>query len=465
MFDEALGAYVPEAEVAARTTLDAAEVAPIVSAIDEAVPTMNNSPIPTEGMLNVTKVDEGVPLASAADVAQAKKNARAIEEKWMDIEDLTAQEAFYQTEVIPAKVAAIDAEIAAMAPDAVRAIRDANIRKVAIQQEVRYSEAAGLYNETLSNAELAAQAKQYPIISDAQAANMIRNGARAEDVADNARMALAIQEALAARNAVPDAPAPVAASGIDLTGTRATDGSLMTAATRNQTVAPALATQAESMVADASKLTRDKQRMADDAKMAAASQADLFSTGTAAQYELAQASRIASDLAKVSPDVPAVVGTRMLATSPETKLAKYADVERRTTPPSIPQTKLNVDIKKVVPAVQRVAAASSQQAERGADNSFLPMTPDKGIDLIDIKSRYEDMPPYEKSIDNREIGKKDEGETRPGWKLPHQFEGSTREGNYWSADFEDEHWNTPAGINEAMGIWGRPVGNRIVNPR
>ena len=56
--------------------------------------------------------------------------------------------------------------------------------------------------------------------------------------------------------------------------------------------------------------------------------------------------------------------------------------------------------------------------------------------------------------------------TRPGWKLPHQFEGSTREGNYWSADFEDEHWNTPAGISEAMGIWGRPIGNRkIVNPR
>ena len=34
------------------------------------------------------------------------------------------------------------------------------------------------------------------------------------------------------------------------------------------------------------------------------------------------------------------------------------------------------------------------------------------------------------------------------------------QGNYWSADFEDEHWNTPAGINEAMGLYGRPIGSR-----
>ena len=50
--------------------------------------------------------------------------------------------------------------------------------------------------------------------------------------------------------------------------------------------------------------------------------------------------------------------------------------------------------------------------------------------------------------------------TKPGWKLPQEFPNSTVTGNYYSADFEDEHWNTPAGINEAMGLWGRPVGNR-----
>ena len=227
-------------------------------------------------------------------------------------------------------------------------------------------------------------------------------------------------------------------SGIDLAGTRAADGSLKVATK-----------------ADEAKLLRNETRMADDAKMATATQADLFANGTAAQYELAQASRIANDLAKVSPDVPAVVGTRMLATTPETKLAKYADVERRTTPPSIPQTKLNVDIKKVVPAVQRIASAAGQ-GNRDMDGSLIPMAPDKGIDLDE---------PFVPIVPER-IDVEQPENTRPGWKLPHQFEGSTREGNYWSADFEDEHWNTPAGISEAMGIWGRPIGNRkIVNPR
>ena len=119
---------------------------------------------------------------------------------------------------------------------------------------------------------------------------------------------------------------------------------------------------------------------------------------------------------------------------------------------------MNVDIKKVVPAIQRVAAASAQNdiPERGDDNSFLPMTPDKDIDLDE---------PFVPIVPER-IDVEQPENTRPGWKLPHQFEGSTREGNYWSADFEDEHWNTPAGISEAMGIWGRPIGNRkIVNPR
>jgi hypothetical protein len=195
--------------------------------------------------------------------------------------------------------------------------------------------------------------------------------------------------------------------------------------------------------------------------MAAATQAELFSTGTAAAYEIAQASKIANDLAKDSPDVPAVVGTRMMAPTESTKLAKYADVERRTTPPSIPQTKLKVDVKKVVPAIQRVAAASGQQPDmpvRGDDNSFLPAQP---TDIHpDLSEPFVPIVPERIDVEQSAVSE------RPGWKLPHQFEGSTREGNYWSADFEDEHWNTPAGINEAMGVWGRPVGNRrIVNPR
>ena len=51
--------------------------------------------------------------------------------------------------------------------------------------------------------------------------------------------------------------------------------------------------------------------------------------------------------------------------------------------------------------------------------------------------------------------------TKPGWKLPQEFEGSTTKGNYLSADFEDDYWNTPDGVKEAIGIWGRPVGNKL----
>ena len=36
-------------------------------------------------------------------------------------------------------------------------------------------------------------------------------------------------------------------------------------------------------------------------------------------------------------------------------------------------------------------------------------------------------------------------------------------GNYLSANFDDDYWNTPEGIEEAIGIWGRPIGNKIGN--
>ena len=70
------------------------------------------------------------------------------------------------------------------------------------------------------------------------------------------------------------------------------------------------------------------------------------------------------------------------------------------------------------------------------------------------------MPPYEKSIQDIKPASVN---ARPGW-----YQGSsktdTNDGNYWSADFEDEYWNTPAGVEEAINVWGRPIGNRIGNP-
>ena len=71
-------------------------------------------------------------------------------------------------------------------------------------------------------------------------------------------------------------------------------------------------------------------------------------------------------------------------------------------------------------------------------------------------SIYDDMPPAEKARQSLDIAPKSEN-TRPGWK-------QAPDGNYFSADFEDEYWNTPAGVREAIGVWGRPIGSRIGNP-
>ena len=73
----------------------------------------------------------------------------------------------------------------------------------------------------------------------------------------------------------------------------------------------------------------------------------------------------------------------------------------------------------------------------------------KDSDMMD------DMPPYEKSIDDRDIAPKSTG--KPGWTL------DGKGGNYLSANFEDDYWNTPDGVEEAIGIWGRPIGNKIGN--
>ncbi len=246
----------------------------------------------------------------------------------------------------------------------------------------------------------------------------------------------------------------------------------MITGTRNQTVAPALATQAENMVADASKLTRDKQRMADDDIMAAATQADLFENGSAAAYEAYQASQLANRAAQTSA-VATTVPKGMMTSKVAGPIARTKDIDippPRTTPKPVNQTETVIKPANVLPAIQRVGSAANQlTGDRDIDGSLIPMAPDKGIDLIAdeplaIKSKYKDMPPYEKSIDNRDIsGGKDKANTKPGWFQGSSVEG-TDDGNYWSADFEDEHWNTPAGVQEAIGIWGRPIGNKIGNP-
>ena len=117
-----------------------------------------------------------------------------------------------------------------------------------------------------------------------------------------------------------------------------------------------------------------------------------------------------------------------------------------------------------------IAALTNQNGltgERSSDGSFMTQPTDihpedtkkakthtmpDGTEMKD-SDMIDDMPPYEKSIDDRDIASKSTG--KPGWTL------DGKGGNYLSANFEDDYWNTPDGVEEAIGIWGRPVGNKI----
>jgi hypothetical protein len=125
-------------------------------------------------------------------------------------------------------------------------------------------------------------------------------------------------------------------------------------------------------------------------------------------------------------------------------------------------------------AAASIAALTNQNGltgERSSDGSFMTQPTDiHPEDTKDFKTEedylaavkkaktkdsdmIDDMPPYEKSIDDRDIAPKSTG--KPGWTL------DGKGGNYLSANFEDDYWNTPDGVEEAIGIWGRPVGNKI----
>lgn len=116
-------------------------------------------------------------------------------------------------------------------------------------------------------------------------------------------------------------------------------------------------------------------------------------------------------------------------------------------------------------AIAALTNNNGLQGNRGQDGSFLHLEdihPESSTSKKkdkSIGSYYDDMPPNEKATDNKDIESKSSG--RKGWKLPQEFEGSTTTGNYLSADFDDDYWNTPEGVAEAIGIWGKPVGNKI----
>lgn len=400
VWDDALGAYVPESSVV-KPKIDSAEVAPVVAAIEDAVP--NNNP-------------------AVANVAGDT--------------DATAAARLNRTEEI-----------------------------AYISNQINRLDNEAVDRGSLSPAELAEYQQYWRTLEELTESN----------------------------------DASKAAVGLDADG--------MMAATKNQTVAPALADDAARISDEAfaedyrkyieeranqplddfegvgayitedfpsktggvefgaslAKQRADSKRMADDAAMAAAVQDDLFKNASPAAYENYQASRLAALADDTALATAAPKG--MITSRAAGPISRTKDIDIPP-PPSVPRITakpesasrgfkdLEINPSRVLPAAQRVAAAASQtglQGERGADGSFLPELPDRGIDIDQsIGASIPEPAPVE-------IIKSSE---KPGW-----YQGVSKDddddGNYWSADFEDEHWNTPAGVQEAIGIWGRPIGNRI----
>ena len=476
VWDEALGAYVPESSVV-KPKIDAAEVAPLIDDIEAAAPSVQPSVanLNTEGMMRATRNQEVSPaLADAAKIAS---------ETGTPIRVTSDDIAYYQMlKEAEARGGDFEGMAGYLEPEQLRALEAATGDSVLDNRTPRFNDPDLPFETTPVAAKSAELRKVEAEINELDEA--LVTGAYDLSIVEEAAIDAQVERLMTRREQLlampepPDVEVPVAASGIDLTGTRATDGSLMTAATRNQTVSSALAAEAANasklansvrVTADANKLTRDKQRMADDNIMAAATQADLFENGSAAAYEAMIASQLANRAAQTSA-VATTVPKGMMAVSPETKLAKLSSVESRikdktpvkkqefapVSPPKI-QTETVIKPANVLPAIQRVGSAANQfTGDRDINGSLIPIAPDKGIDLDntnpDIGIR-DDSPPDVK-IPKVKVSEK------PGWYQGSSVEG-TDDGNYWSADFEDEHWNTPAGVQEAIGIWGRPIGNRI----
>jgi len=360
VWDDALGAYVPESSVTKPAKIDAAEVAPLIKEIEAATPSVQPAVANqnTEGMMRATRNQEAFP----GELAQAK---------------------------------------------------------LAADPDLPYGEGTTINTATPSTS--TARANQ--IVDEINILDSIE-GDRGLSASEAAKYESLWKELELQTNTTP------------------------VAAKAGEIVNPGKAS--------IDKLTRDKQRMADDDIMAAATQADLFENGSAAAYEAMIASQLANRAAQTSA-VATTVPKGMMTSKVSGPISRTKDIDipppRMTPKPeSASRGFKKAEISAALPAAQRVAAAASQtglQGIRGEDGSFLPELPDRGIDID--QSIGASVPEPVEIIKSSE---------KPGW-----YQGVSKDddddGNYWSADFEDEHWNTPAGVQEAIGIWGRPIGNRI----
>jgi len=133
--------------------------------------------------------------------------------------------------------------------------------------------------------------------------------------------------------------------------------------------------------ASLAKQRADKQRMDDDAAMAAAIQDDLFTNASPAAYENYQASRLAAladDTALATTAPKGMITSRAAGPISRTKdidIPPPPSVPKLTAKPesaSRPAKDLEINLSRTLPAAQRIAAAASQtglQGERGADGS------------------------------------------------------------------------------------------------
>ena len=380
-----------------------------------------------EPLRNVPK-EEMIVLADA--IKTAKADAQVVREQWMDIindaGDAVA-EAFHHSDVVPA----------------MNKVHDANIAHLEAQKLNR-----------ADRPDLMADIDELIVV---EKVHQLKN---VEDIRYAEAYELYAQSRLAA-----DTPAAVTA--IDLAGTRAADGSLK------------VATQA-----DEAKLARIERQLDDDAKVAAATQAELFSTANAAAYEnyqnLVNVARVANE-AKVTNlkktgmlDTVATesrLGTRQptYTTPKPVSVPSIASESRLGTRkpeypvPSIPKARISTESRTgsrqptyTPPSLLRATSQGAQRLSAASQNIPDYTLPDMPVGIEsrlgtrqptyttpDVETKKEIPPPPER---------------RAGWMQGNTY--ADNDGNWWSADFDHEHWNTPAGVNEAISIWGRPMGTR-----
>ena len=500
VFDETTGVYVPvssvgesvkateAAEVAGGSVIINGEVVHIPKPKPEVVATGEGTVIPLGGEVaaeTVTKVSKAEIIKLSDDAKAANKNERRIDDEFQDLyfsEGDVAAEAFYLSDVIPAKAAVIKAEIALQTAKRINAVadgksgvvlgtdrilREQNIRLIAVEQDIKHAEAAGIYNNSLSLEELAKQAEAFPIITEANAAQMIANGVDKAAVANNQKLAAELQAVLEARIAAGPKAAELPATvkqgelfdGGMVTGKSGVDSAV--AAESAALAAEAGGAVDLSILPNYSRLAKTAEiddlarisKMAETAKAGEATRYGLARKEAGDMYPAVKAGELATQTGMVTgskiPNITRPWKASEIAQSPTytghipnwvkgtgTKVAEVSKFPTRTVASTIKAAETAGNLNKTTTGL-------GLEGQRTADGSFYP---DYGPDLTPAAPVEESVIPPIKST------------SRPGW-----MQGNTHapnDGNFWSADFDDEHWNTPAGVNEAISIWGRPMGSR-----